>query len=321
MPMRSHGHGHARKPERKRGPGKGQKRKVAPSAARAQQYERDVYRRGDPGEIESLIEDRTQDEPLADEALVGDVTEESLPEDCVPHTMSEVSLRDEDDFDDAGDPGEYSPPEAEDSPAEALPWDQTAIVVIGDQAVFRVPDWAQGFENDDLDLRWDTYARVADWLTRDRKAFLQKPSFLSLAGDPISLIPPISVEREGLHQALRLTCDVTTFSKHAGACCIVWPSRRLPLDELWSQEAKLAWCAQAAVQRQRQRGYVSRSGELGQRDTQPPRDSEEREKLVADAGRGWQLGPSRFVQLLCVLTQCRWREVIDRYARTIFYEE
>ena len=318
MPKFSHGYGqnHTRGP--KTGSGKKTNRKLDAGVARAKQPGRDIMRGGTPSEIMRRDEDDAQVEARADDDLAGDLTE-----DVIAPNLSEVSLADEDDVDDpAKAPRETlsTHAETEDTPAASIPWDRVIIAVIGDRAVFHIPDWAQNIPDDDLDLRWETYTKIAKWLTRDRQEFLRKPDFMALAGPSVDLSPPVSVLQEGLIQMLGLGCEVSTFSKHSEHCIILWPTRQLPLEALWSKEVKLAWCAQAAIRRQKERGYAARDSDLGRLDNQPPRNADEKKRLRSEASRGWQLGPRRFAQLLCVLTDCKWRDVLERYGEAIFYK-
>jgi hypothetical protein len=323
MPTFSHGQGQNRKRGPKTGPGEKAKRKLDAGVERAKQFDRDIMRYGSPTEIQRLFDDDNQNEPGADDTLADSLTEENRSEELTPQNMSEIPLTDEDDLDDSADATRkryHAPVETDDTLAAVIPWDWATIAVVGDRAVFRIPDWAQGIADKDLDLGWETYNKIAEWLTRDRQDFLRKPDFLALAGTAANLSPPVPVLQEGLRQALGLRCDVTTFSKHARHCIIVWQNCQLPLEGLWSQEAKLAWCAQAAIRRQKERGYTTKDGDLGRLDIQPPRNTDEKKRLRSEASRGWQLGPLRFAQLLCVLTDCKWRDVLERYGSAIFYK-
>lgn len=316
MPKFSQSHGHSQKAGQT--VGSGRKRKLDASVVRARQFSRDCMRGGTPSEIMRAFD---QDAATSEAQSDDDLASESA-EDLIDPDLSEISLADEDDFEGMEEFSRetlYTRHESEHSPTTTVPWDCVTIAVVGDHAVFHIPDWALGISDDDMDLRWNTYAKIAEWLTHKRQDFLRKPDFMALAGNAVSLAPPVSVLQEGLIKMLGLACDVSTFSKHAEHCIIVWPNRQLPLDALWSKEVKLAWCAQATIQRQKDRGYAAKSSDLGRSDIQPPKVAEEKALLRTEAIRGWQLGP-RFAQLLCVLTDCKWSDVIERHGDAIFYK-
>ncbi len=269
--------------------------------------------------IESLAEEYAPVEASPQERLDLDGTE-------IPPGGSEVSLADEDEF--------HELPSAEQASSEngteVVPDCRTAdkgeidIVVVAGRATFQVPDWASGYPDSTLDLRWQTYSSVADWLNGERPDFLSQPSVMNLAGRNIDLTQPVPVRQNGLLRVLGLPHKPSTLSKHARHCVIRWPSlgfRGFPLDGLWSRDVRLAWMAQAARERQETRGYAPKSSPLGDPAIQPPRASSERDLLKSRTSLATRMGPVEFVQLLCVLTDCKWRDVLDRYSDFIFYEE
>jgi hypothetical protein len=318
MPKHSHSHEQGRKQKPDIGKQKGQRRNTSRNVQLAQQFARDKLRGCAAWQIEPLFEDEGPEARGADDHLIEERREDNMPDDLTPQGMSEIPLSDEDDFADSEDFSAHEPGPV-DTPVDVLPWEDVTIAVIGKRAVFQIPDWAQGFQNNDLDARWETYAKVAEWLNRERPEFLCQPSFLTLAGSTVDLIPPLFVDQAGLHQRLGLSCDPATFSKHARACRLVWANRQMRLDALYSHEAKLAWCAQAAIQRQN-RHYIARNGELGRPGIQPPRDGKSRAGVLKKASSAWTLSPILFVQLLCVLTKCKWRDVLSEYGNPIFFK-
>ncbi len=292
------------------------KRLTSQKVHRALQYRRDIMRGGSPSDILQLVEQ---------EAAAVDAPEDMLALNLdtadIAANDSEILLEDEDDFEglNTDSPVDTSAAKQDSSADWRVDFrDRIAIVVTDGQAIFRIPDWASAISDGDLDLRWGTYNHIADWLNRERRSFLAQPSFLGLAQGIIDLSGPIPVLQEGLYNLLNLSCNVTCFSKHCQHGILVWSSRTMPMEACWSQEAKWAWCACAALQRQQDCGYATRTSPLGDPSIQPPRASSERDLLRRKVIAGFSLGPIDFVQLLCVLVNCKWRDVLVRYGDMIF---
>ncbi len=315
--MASIGYKHTRGTKIEKGTRQQRKHTLSPKAGQAQQYEKDTKRFGSAWEIERLDDNKPSLE-CEDDNLFDILTEDALPDDHSPQALSEVPLTDEEEWDAPEEPIHSHRPDPDDSPLDIVPWEATTISIVGHRAVFQIPDWAIGRGGEDYEARWESLSKVADWLTRDRQAFLRHPSYLNLAGADVHLTPPISVTQEGLHKLLALKCDKTTFGKHLSACRLVWPSRQFPLAHLYAREAALAWCAQAAIQRQHKH-CLSRDSELGRPDIQPPKGKGHRAQVLKNASRGWTLGPVPFVQLLCALTKCKWQDVLSEYGNQIFF--
>jgi hypothetical protein len=311
------GQNRGRQAERGTRPQRGKRRKLATNLQRFNQYRRDIFRGGPPSDIVDLLESDDSAQALSEEEWL----DESI--DSIDQNACDVSLADEDSFAE-----EYESDEAFVSEGDSTdhvesvihPSNRIAITIINGQAIFRVPDWARGFADSDLDLRWQTYTRIAEWLTDNRPSFLPEPSWLNLAGTEFGLSQPVPVLQEGLYRILNLSCDVTTFSKHVRHGILLWPRRELAIEELWSQQAKLAWCAAVAKCRQKSRGYAPRSSPLGDPDMKPPRASPARNRLRSMVNRATLLDPVEFVQLLCILGDCRWSDVLSRYGNEIFFQ-
>ena len=298
--------------------GRAKKRQISRSVQRALQYRRDIMRGGSPSDIIQLLaQEATGDESVEYSLDLGLESEETSAND------SEILLTDEDDMDDyEADSTAMTP-----GPDEGASWsldfhDRIAVVVTDGSAVFRIPDWALTIADGDLNMRWETYRSIADWLNRNCRDFLAQPSFFNLVAKPQNLGEPLPVVQDGLHQILGLSCEITTFSKHCRHGIVVWPARSILMEDLWSQEAKMAWFARAVIARQKGHGYTGRNGPLGSPTIRPPRGSIER-RALADRWkeRSHRMGPVEFVELLCVLTGCAWRDVLARYAVRIFYQE
>ncbi len=320
--MAARGRSPGRSPQPGRQPGRspGRKRGLDKSVKIALLRERDILAMGSREDIVEYMEGRYGQAELGPEEQLG------LPVAELPSAGSEVSLADEDEFRELPSDGQ-APSEGGTevgSDCRVTNSGEVDIVVLDGRAVFQIPDWASGYADGALALRWRTYSSVADWLNNERPNFLCQPNPMNLAGHSIDFTQPVPVLQEGLHRILGLPCDKTTFSKHARKCGIRWPSlgfRRFPLDGLWSHDVQLAWMARAARDRQETRGYAPMSSPLGDPTLQPPRASAERKRLKSRASQAPRMGPIEFVQLLCVLTNCKWRDVLERHSGFIFYEE
>jgi hypothetical protein len=319
MPTQGSGRGRGRKGERPRSPGANRKRTLDRTVTVALLRERDILAMGGRDEVIEYMEDKYgQIEPGQEEPI-------DLPAGEIPSCASEVPLTDEDED---REPLPATQACSEDKSADETDWriddhGRVNIVVVNGRAVFQIPDWASGYADGTLALRWHTYSSIANWLNDERGDFLREPSFMNLTGHDIDFAKPVPVLQEGLHQILGLPCDKTTFSKHARLCVIRWPclgSRQFPLDGIWSREARLSWMAQGARQRQEARGYAPKSSPLGDPTIQPPRASAERHRLRSRAPHAMRMGPVEFAQLLCVLAGCTWRDVLDRHSDHIFFE-
>lgn len=293
--------------------------KTKRSLAPAQQFELDIYRGGRPSEIIALLERDDQKSPDDFvEPVDWDEADEML-DDSEVETFDEDEPQEDEDHDD-----EFLPSQPVVTPT---PWqfdlsDRIAITVYKGVATFDVPEWALGHYKVDLELRWNTYRTLADWLNKERKEFLLSPSFLNLGLDSFDLAKPVPVLHKGLHAALGLGIVPTTFSKHCNHGVLLWSSAAMNLEDLWGQDAKLAWFAQAIIKRQRERGYLDRQCPLASPAIQPPRNQKEKEDFVKRSkSQADRLGPVDYVALLCILTGCSWRNVLDQYADEIFYQE
>lgn len=313
------GHNHSNQRGTRKQPSTARRRKLDKDFNKAMQFGRDKMRWGSPYEI--LNANNQEEDDYSDN---GPTMEENATDILLP-SDSEISQEDDDDFlshEDIPTETQYINSGPDDEYSEDRFFNKIPISVIEDRAVFQVPDWALGFADNDLDLRWETYSKIADWLTRERPLFLQNPSYLNLAGNSINQTPPIPVAQDGLHKILGLRCDISTFSKHARHGIIVWPNREFPAEQLWSQEAKLAWFAQAIRQRQTSVKYMPRNSLLDDRTIHPSskasvqyrRELERKVKTTA-------VNPVEYVQYLCILTGCAWKNVLDRYSDHIFYQE
>lgn len=295
------------------------KRQLNQSVQRSFQYRRDIMRRGTPAEILQTLEE--QHEATTD---IATPQLEQIEEGLVPTADSEVLLTDEDSI--ADEENLIDPildiPFSLNSAGWSVDLDNSIVIVVIDgEAVFRIPDWATALADADLELRWHTYQALATWLNEERKALLAEPCALNLGNGNIDFTAPVPVIQQGLYQTLGLSCDVTTFSKHCRCGMLVWPNRTLPVESLWSHDAKLSWCAWAARHRQQVCGYANSASPLGDPYIRPLRSKAEKDRLRSRARSAMSLGPIEFVQLLCILADCSWRDVLSRYRQTIFYEE
>ncbi|NOX54476.1 MAG: hypothetical protein GXP27_08550 [Planctomycetes bacterium] len=333
MPAPGYGHTQEQTP----GPGLGQGPVQKPghsldnSVQKALQYDRDFFRTPRASRIIPLLEQAVEKESTQDESELE--MEEGLPVDA-----TEISLADEDDMDSDASSSPDSGPQwvTADASSPADEWrcdlhDRIPIIVKNARAVFQIPDWGLEIAHDDLDCCWQTYAAIAEWLNRDKQDFLRKMEegapgkeiWPALTAGPIDVAGPIPVLQQGLHKLLDLPYGKETFTKHVALGIILWPNREFPLHLLWSKEAQWAWFAQAVIQRQhRAGGYVGPNDPLGigKPSIQPPRSSNDREELRRLAGKADELSSPRYVKLLCILTKCTWRDVLERYRDRIFYK-
>lgn len=309
------------KPGQKISPSKRRKpkRKLSLSFTQATQYKRDIFRGGKPLDIIRLMEGQTTPDSMLENP------EQDI--DIILENESDVSITDDDGeesiFDQMRAIGREDDWGIIDDDAEET-WqsdytNRIPIFVIDGEAIFREPEWAISYNEPDLKVRWETYVRITSWLNQEKQDFLRKPSFFALASGTCDPAEPISVLQKDLHKCLGLQCHITTFSKHIRNGLIVWPTMEFSLSDLWSQQARIAWCAQVALNRQKALGYASINSSLGNTNIQPPRNTTE--FIKSYRASAYRLGPSEFVELLCALTGCKWSDVLNQYAPIIFYEE
>lgn len=303
------------------------KHKMNPKVQRAQEFTRDIDRGGPPSEISEQLE---QEEPDITEP---DIEKTELDDEKNELFDSEVEITDDDDWSEDDWLDDFHPSRPASMPES---WqmdltDRLAITVYQGKATFRIPDWATKHQKVDLEDRWNTYHELANWLNRERPDFLREPTYLNLGKDSFDFGKPIPVMHEGLHTILepsasadrkRKKSRLATFSKHCHHGVILWESSMMKLEDLWGQEAKLAWFAQAVIKRQRERGYLDRNSLLASPEIQPRRNKKDRDTFVErNKSRANRLGPEEYVALLCCLTGCKWQYVLDRYTPEIFYNE
>lgn len=297
------------------------KRELDSSFLQATQFKRDVFRGAKPSDIIHFMERQAEQDPTLEKS--------EQDEDALSDSGSDISINDDDGEDTIFDQTRDLAREEEfvtidddiDNTWHSDYTDRIPIIVIDGKAIFRTPEWAISYNEPDLHMRWETYAQIADWLNQEKRDFLRKPSHFTLAQGMIDPASPIPVLQKDLRRLLGLQCHITTFSKHARYGIIVWPTREFPLEGLWSHETRIAWCAQATLQRQKTRGYAAECSPLGDMNIQPPRGAKERQIIESQRTNAWRLGPTEFAELLCILTGCKWRDVLTQYRAIIFYEE
>jgi len=300
------------------------KRKVSPSFSRAKQRRRDIFRGSN---LNKIVELQEQEEEAFEESE--QFEEAELDPDTLLVSESDIIVADEDGEETIFDQTRSFTREEEYVTAEQSSDDtwrsnhasKISIVVVNGKAIFRRPDWVASSGEYDMNINLHNLTRITDWLNQEKGAFIRHPTFFTLTQGNVDFNNPIPVLQEGLHTLLELEGEASTFSKSAKDVVILWPKREMPLESLWSSEAKLAWCAQATIQRQKTVAYISMDSPLGRKSIQPPQKSEIRNILLSKKESAWRLGPVEFAELLCALTVCKWRDVLKRYGKTIFYRE
>ncbi|MCZ7652525.1 MAG: hypothetical protein M5U13_15690 [Thermoanaerobaculia bacterium] len=130
------------------------------------------------------------------------------------------------------------------------------LVVGPDGCRFELPDWAWGWSGagaaghallGELDLRFETYRKVAAWLTWERAAFLTSRDFWDLgpASKDELATGEIAVRQAGLVALAGLGVDESTLGRYLPACDLVWPDGSAPLALLFGPEARRGWAARA----------------------------------------------------------------------------
>ena len=203
--------------------------------------------------------------------------------------------------------------------------DSYELTICNGVCVFNPPAWAyecRGITPSgegqlyELTSRFRTFAGFAGWLNTDRNNFLQSRDLLDLGPrtlDELSHDGAAVMQRNLLHM-LRLNPKVSeeTFSRILNQCSLVWPDGSVPVRQLFSSEAKLAWVA---------RSVILFAKKFGQRLTE--KTLENSQDIQVGRKKGARAGGARidlagidfpsFIELTNAMVRTRWQDVLLLY--------
>lgn len=205
--------------------------------------------------------------------------------------------------------------------------DSYELAISAGVCVFSPPTWAyecRGITSSgegqlyELTSRFRAFAGLADWLNANRNGFLRSRALWDLG--PLTLNElshggAAVLQKDFLHM-LRLNPKVSeeTFSRILNQCSLVWPNGSVPVRQLFSNEAKLAWVA---------RSVMLFAMTFGQRLTEKTLDNYQniqvaRKKDKRAGGARIDLAgvdfPS-FVELTNAMVRTRWQDVLLVYRK------
>ena len=194
------------------------------------------------------------------------------------------------------------------------------LVVTGDRCRLEIPKWARGrmmedASDDSLKEPFDrltSFQRIAAWLMDERKEFLRDPQPWNLGAGAYKELKAKtpSVTEDGFLKLLDM--ESVQLNRHKRHCTLVWEDGTLPLDRLFSQEAKRAWVANALIQRYRELDDpITKKSLDGVTDLTLPKQS------VAKLGRlGGNLNVLSFqeyIQRACLEVGVPWSTVLENH--------
>jgi len=199
---------------------------------------------------------------------------------------------------------------------------------------FPRPIWMRGVadtddaENDfnQLTVRLALFESLADWLTAKRQALLERPEPMALAVDALvelyggrpSVVPSEFLRLSGIGDILieaganteKAGGTASYFSRLSSATDLVWADGRMPLDFLFSREARMAWVATAVTQfieRELKQPFDPRL--LPDEEPRIPKDKTERERQAAMHTSSLTL--PEFITRCCQMAgKIAWSEVL-----------
>lgn len=169
---------------------------------------------------------------------------------------------------------------------------------------------------DEVGGRMGVMEAVGRWLTETRPAFLQEPAPWHLGVDALKELEQgmPSVTEKGFQQLSGIKgSQFTRYKKH---CFLTWEDATLPLGFLFSSEAKLAWVANALIQRSEKlkdpitKKILDRVKSLTTPKGKPKTDSL-KAKAIGD------LGFSEFIQRVNLDAGTAWSQVLEQYENEI----
>lgn len=203
--------------------------------------------------------------------------------------------------------------------------DSYELVISNGVCAFCSPTWAyecRGITSSgegqlyELASKFRAFAGLADWLNTNRNGFLQSRDLWDLGPltlDELSHGGAAVLQKNLLHM-LRLNPKVSeeTFSRILNQCSLAWPDGSVPVRQLFSSEAKLAWVA---------RSVMLFSEKFGQRLTEKTLDN--CQDIQVARRKGKRAGDARidlagidfpsFVELTNAMVRTRWQDVLLVY--------
>jgi len=202
------------------------------------------------------------------------------------------------------------------------------ILVDGDVCRLHVPLWA-GFESrtefgqrvmDELANRFIVLGRMADWLSKARKRFLDSADPWYLGCDAFSEMRsghvPVSPQSFLEMSGIKTLAKPEAFSRYIRECYLIWPDATAPLSILFDVRARQAWVGNVIKQLVEGQGQMLSALDLDKlRAITKPRTKAEKQKL--QFGSVDSLGFSEVLMRATLLANVGCSEVLAVYGERI----